>query len=196
MKCRKCQRNKAQRDSGRWVCRPCESAYQRAAYAKDPARSKEKSRRLMAVARRDPAKRPGILAAQRKAWRNGGSVKRQLWMERLRREDPFRWKALTIHPKVRGALTADNLQRIWERNPGVCALTGRPLNLMDAHLDHIIPRSRGGANSPENLRWVCAEANTAKGNLLDSEFSTLCFQVAEYIGRLIVEADKEMRGAA
>ena len=64
-------------------------------------------------------------------------------------------------------------------NP-TCYLTGRPINMEDGrsyHLDHIVPRSRGGTNYIENCGIACKEANQAKNNLTLDEFVKLCKEV-------------------
>ena len=66
-------------------------------------------------------------------------------------------------------------------NP-VCYLTGRPINLEEGrfyHLDHILPKSRGGDNSLENCGLTCKPANQAKTNLTLEEFVQLCREVVE-----------------
>jgi len=44
----------------------------------------------------------------------------------------------------------------------------------DYWFDHIVPRSRGGQNTLENLGIAIPEANKAKGNLHLNEFLNLC----------------------
>lgn len=192
--CKKCggERTPVKKGDGvRYRCRPCEAEYQRENYAQNAEQIRKRKAKYMADARRDLSKRGGILASQRKAWSNGGSQKRKAWMARLRNEDPWRWKALTIHTSVRGKYGANDLQSIWERQGGLCGLIGRPLDFETAELDHIIPRSRGGSNDIGNLRWACEEANRAKGSMTDEEFLRLCNQVAEWIGRRILESAQE-----
>lgn len=86
------------------------------------------------------------------------------------------------------AMEGADLRLLWISQDGKCGLTGRSLEFDDMQLDHKKPRCRGGDNSLENLRWVCSVANQAKHSQTDEEFVLLCSQVAEWIGRRIVEA--------
>lgn len=64
-----------------------------------------------------------------------------------------------------------------------CYLTGRKIDLMDGksyHLDHIIPKNKGGANSLDNCNIACKDANQAKGNLLYGEFIELCEEILKF----------------
>lgn len=86
------------------------------------------------------------------------------------------WKYPPMTFKVK-----DLLEKIGE-NP-ICYLTGRPINLLDGqsyHLDHIIPKNKGGENSLENCNIACRDANQAKGNLLHEEFILLCEEVLKF----------------
>lgn len=72
----------------------------------------------------------------------------------------------------------------FNENP-VCYLTGRPIDLncpQTYHLDHIVPRCKGGDNSLENLGFTCKEANQAKSGLLLEDFISLCKDILEFQG--------------
>lgn len=79
--------------------------------------------------------------------------------------------------KLRDKLEAQN---------SICPLSGRKLAVgLNASLDHILPRSRGGSNDIDNLRWVDYQVNVCKRNLLDDEWAALCRDclVVEGVGK-------------
>jgi 5-methylcytosine-specific restriction endonuclease McrA len=64
-----------------------------------------------------------------------------------------------------------------------CYLTGRKIDLLDGksyHLDHIIPKNRGGLNTLDNCNIACKDANQAKGNLLHSELILMCEEILNH----------------
>jgi 5-methylcytosine-specific restriction endonuclease McrA len=69
-------------------------------------------------------------------------------------------------PKKRPKLCARSIR---ERDGNRCQYTGRVLPPDEGSLDHVIPRSRGGKNSWENLVWSSKEVNALKGNRLPHE---------------------------
>ncbi len=90
--------------------------------------------------------------------------------------DKKEWKYPPMTFKVKNLL-----QKIGD-NP-VCYLTGRKIDLLDGksyHLDHIIPKNKGGVNTLDNCNIACKDANQAKGNLLYSEFILLCEEVLNH----------------
>ncbi len=64
----------------------------------------------------------------------------------------------------------EQLRVSWNEQRGRCAITNRPLQPgVNASLDHIVPKSRGGADDLDNLRWTTLTANRARGDLTDQE---------------------------
>lgn len=69
-----------------------------------------------------------------------------------------------------------------------CALTGRKLHWHkpdEYEYDHIIPASKGGSNTLDNLQIVCKDANRCKSNLMPEEFMTICEEVLVNAGYVI-----------
>ena len=72
------------------------------------------------------------------------------------------------------------ISRLWYKQRGRCALTGRKLTRSNAQVDHISPVSKGGNNSALNLRWVTKECNHAKSDLSDACFISLCRDIVAW----------------
>lgn len=69
-------------------------------------------------------------------------------------------------PKQRPKLCAKTIR---ERDGNRCQYTGRELRPDEGSLDHVLPRSRGGQDTWENLVWAAKDVNTRKGNRLPHE---------------------------
>ena len=69
-------------------------------------------------------------------------------------------------PKKRPKLSTRNIR---ERDGNRCQYTGRVLHPDEGSLDHVVPRSRGGKNTWENLVWSSKDVNSRKGNRLPQE---------------------------
>lgn len=70
------------------------------------------------------------------------------------------------------------LARLWLAQGGRCAYTGRAITPgVNASLDHVVPRARGGADTVDNLVWTCAAVNRAKTDMTPAEFRALCAEV-------------------
>lgn len=60
-------------------------------------------------------------------------------------------------------------QAIYTRDRGVCQYTGRKIDRHDATVDHVLPKSRGGDDTWENLVLCSKDINSKKGNRLNTE---------------------------
>lgn len=70
------------------------------------------------------------------------------------------------------------LAEIFEAQGARCAYTGAPLVLgVNASVDHIVPRTRGGGDELRNLHWTTLVVNRAKRELTEEEFFALCAAV-------------------
>ena len=69
-------------------------------------------------------------------------------------------------PKKRPKLCA---KAIRDRDGNRCQYTGKLLRPDEGSLDHVLPRSRGGKDSWENLVWSDKAVNAKKGNRLPHE---------------------------
>ena len=72
--------------------------------------------------------------------------------------------------KQKTAVARIRRKTIWERDDYTCYLwCGRRLTPGEITLDHVIPLSRGGTHTPDNLRVACGPCNSRKGTRLLSE---------------------------
>jgi len=69
-------------------------------------------------------------------------------------------------PKKRPKFSARSIR---ERDGNRCQYTGASLKPEDGSIDHVVPRSRGGANSWDNCVWASKRINALKGNRLPQE---------------------------
>jgi len=69
-------------------------------------------------------------------------------------------------PKKRPKLNARNIR---ERDRNRCQYTGRLLHPDEGNLDHVVPRSRGGADTWENVVWAARDVNQRKADRLPHE---------------------------
>lgn len=123
----------------------------------------------------------------RKNWRQKnkqlrGSYKSEYWDKRWKK-GPFVRLSYSLNyysNKKLGLILPTDLYRIAKKQKLRCALTGEKLTNENISVDHIIPRSRGGTNVPDNLRLVILNANIARQALSDSDFLELCRKVVAW----------------
>ena len=64
-----------------------------------------------------------------------------------------------------------NIRRmVINRDGYYCVYCDEDLTDSEIHLDHVIPESRGGTTTYDNLQVTCRKCNTSKGILTEDEF--------------------------
>lgn len=72
----------------------------------------------------------------------------------------------------------------------ICYLTGEKINLLldkNYQFDHIIPKTRGGSSTIDNLGILHSTVNQMKGNLLNEELYEWCKKILEFKGYKIIQ---------
>ena len=62
-------------------------------------------------------------------------------------------------------------RRVLERDGLYCVYCDEDLTDKEIHMDHVIPESKGGPTTFDNLQVTCRKCNLAKGVLSESEFT-------------------------
>lgn len=78
----------------------------------------------------------------------------------------------------KGVAVAD-LIKLYLKQKGICALCGDDI-LFDSqrtHIDHIIPRAKGGEDEVSNFEFACSTCNYAKRDMSLKEFVLMCLKV-------------------
>jgi len=74
------------------------------------------------------------------------------------------------YSKVNFCKLKPNKRGIYDRDRGVCQYTGKKLTRSNCSIDHIVPKSRGGKDTWENMVLCDKEVNNKKGSKLPDEF--------------------------
>ena len=84
-----------------------------------------------------------------------------------------------------------NLRRsVIERDGLNCVYCDEDLTDKEIHLDHVIPESKGGTTSYNNLQVTCRKCNLSKGILTEDEFmSKLRHRALNILNRIGPKAD-------
>ena len=78
-------------------------------------------------------------------------------------------------------VTAKQLRKLVKQQDYRCHLSGRSLEPETASPDHMVPVSRGGAHTIDNVCIVDRDINRAKGTQTISEFVAMCREVVEWM---------------
>ena len=70
-------------------------------------------------------------------------------------------------------LSGSSRYKVMRRAATRCEACGRSNEEEPLHIDHIVPREKGGTNDPWNLQVLCVTCNTQKRNADDTDFSVI-----------------------
>ncbi len=99
-----------------------------------------------------------IIQARNKAWYIRNPEKK--------RQQGMRYNAR----KKSVALGTVDYAATWDRDEATCYLCRLPIEKPDLHFDHVIPLSRGGPHSQDNIRAAHRYCNQRKGALTPEEY--------------------------
>ena len=87
-----------------------------------------------------------------------------------RMERRANWQAYRARKQAAGGVcTKKDVAYQYKAQKGHCYYCARKVG-SEYHVDHVIPLSRGGSNSPENIVIACPECNTSKQDKLPHEW--------------------------
>lgn len=75
-----------------------------------------------------------------------------------RTDIPHRTDVVVVEPN------ASIKERLHKDQTGICKGCSNKYQIKDFHIDHIIPKSKGGGDYYENYQLLCGHCNTTKGN--------------------------------
>lgn len=114
-------------------------------------------------------------------------TRHKIYMKILRFQNDNR----KVHMSLK-EFTVDDIINKFGENPK-CYLTGEDIDIYKPntyHFDHIIPRSKGGPSTIDNLGICTKQANQAKTNMTPDELIQFCKNVLSYNGYEVTSLKK------
>lgn len=140
---------------------------------KDKIRRKEHSERIRASDRERYKKRKDQRVAYSREWyaKNRTSVLIRVIQWQKDNKDLVAARGNRRRARKKNAMSSDCRVRVSElKNETNCYYCKASLSDSNRHIDHVIPLSRGGADSPENLVAACASCNCSKQDRTPEEW--------------------------
>jgi len=157
-------------DGKNYICRECSRLKSRMQYAKNPERHQEQSRRSRQKhIERDLARKREYYKENRQTrleknreWQTNNPEKVRDCKRRWKRNNPDSAKVYkhARRAKTKGTFTVNEWQELLARYGGGCLACGSTDNIS---VDHVIPISKGGSNTIDNIQPLCRECNCKKG---------------------------------
>lgn len=83
----------------------------------------------------------------------------------------------------RKRLTATERRNVYDKMQGHCAYCGKPIELTDMQVDHVIPLCRGGVDDISNMMPTCRWCNHYKRNMLLDEWRNQIERIPDTLAR-------------
>lgn len=129
----------------------------------NPEKHKEKSAKWQ---KENPKKR--IISCAK--WYEKNPTHKKEWRE----QNPFKWRDHNKRSKLKRANSIGHSKvsydAIIKRDGCICHICGGEVALDDIHFDHIMPLSRGGEHSEENISVSHSRCNLRKGSKTLEEY--------------------------
>jgi hypothetical protein len=103
-------------------------------------------------------KRKGILGFW---WKIYPSLELVLLCDKCAKDENLFEESFEHNEKRSRSITEDVKDAVWRRDEGKCIQCGSNENL---EFDHIIPHSKGGANTKRNIQLLCEPCNRKKSD--------------------------------
>lgn len=111
------------------------------------------------------------IRAGSRAWGKENPERRRTKLRTWRERNPDKTKAslLKRYALTRGASDAELILRseVYDRDNALCRYCGIKLGKEEWHLDHIVPVSKGGKHTKDNVCVSCPSCNLGKGNKIN-----------------------------
>lgn len=99
--------------------------------------------------------------------------------ERRKIADPILHKFTVYKQNNICNFTLNQLRDLWKFQEERCSICDDDLLLGGMHLDHIIPKSKGGKSIINNIQLLCKKCNIGKWDYYQEEYIEHCKQVTE-----------------
>lgn len=97
-------------------------------------------------------------------------VIQQTYRDRHREKTRQYWRTRHARKKhIESTLTAKQVQELYARQRGKCYYCGKKVG-KKYHVDHVVPLSRGGADTMDNAAIACPHCNVVKSDKLPHEW--------------------------
>lgn len=154
------------------VCRPCRLAYAKAYYQTNKDRLKAANQRWAennreasrAIKKKWADANPDKQRLAIAAWNSNNSERASDNRKRWNYENAALKNTYTVNRrhKLIGNLSKGIVKTLMEKQNGLCACCGAPL--VEYHIDHIRPVSKGGTNTDDNVQLLTPTCNMRKSD--------------------------------